>query len=185
MRTADLPPEDLESEQDNGFCRALTYSEASETLHQRFLYRTISTICLRIRTLKRKRGDPNRTFFFGEMGRDHLSRYFLFYFYLFFFFDFHLPCRGKAAWLAANQDLKQDPAYGKKWILDNVFVFRHQTISPFLTIFARNFQSRISRDFCRIFDLLKDPKKSGPKKKRWAVGEVVDEIQDPRQLECS
>ena len=102
-----------------------------------------------------------------------------------FFFDFHLPCRGKAAWLAANQDLKQDPAYGKKWILDNVFVFRHQTISPFLTIFARNFQSRISRDFCRIFDLLKDPKKSGPKKKRWAVGEVVDEIQDPRQLECS
>lgn len=48
--------------------------------------------------------------------------------------------RGKAEWLAANQELKKDPAYGKKWVLD--------------------------------------PRKSGPKKKRWAVGEVVDEVQD-------
>eukprot|EP00435_Cladocopium_sp_Y103_P014598 s616_g3.t1 len=48
--------------------------------------------------------------------------------------------RGKAGWLAANQELKKDPAYGKKWVLD--------------------------------------PRKSGPKKKRWAVGEVVDEVQD-------
>lgn len=54
--------------------------------------------------------------------------------------DFPKKRRGKADWLAANQELKKDPAYGKKWVLD--------------------------------------PRKSGPKKKRWAVGEVVDEVQD-------
>jgi len=52
--------------------------------------------------------------------------------------------RGKAAWLAANQELKQDPAYGKKWILDPVFVFRHPTISQFLALFARNFWGVLS-----------------------------------------
>jgi len=79
MRKADLPPEDLESEQDD----------------------------------------------FDDLPQDRNSQ---------------KKKRGKAGWLAANQELKQDPAYGKKWILD--------------------------------------PNKSGPKKKRWAVGEVVDEIQD-------
>ncbi|CAK9027721.1 unnamed protein product [Durusdinium trenchii] len=48
--------------------------------------------------------------------------------------------RGKAGWLAANQERKSDPAYGKKWVLD--------------------------------------PNKRGPKKKRWVVGEVIDESQD-------
>ncbi|CAJ1382419.1 unnamed protein product [Effrenium voratum] len=48
--------------------------------------------------------------------------------------------RGKAAWLAANQKEKEDPAYGKRWQLD--------------------------------------PARRGPKNKPWAVGEVVDEVQD-------
>jgi hypothetical protein len=33
-------------------------------------------------------------------------------------------CRGKAEWLAANQELKKDPAYGKKWVLDTAFAFK-------------------------------------------------------------
>ena len=32
-----------------------------------------------------------------------------------------LPARNKAGWLSANQDLKKDPAYGKKWMLDTAF----------------------------------------------------------------
>ena len=61
--------------------------------------------------------------------------------------------RGKAAWLAANQEKKKDPAYGKKWVLDRSFERKRH-------------------------EAAQDPSKKGPKKKRWAVGEVVDETQD-------